>query len=180
MAQDYKLRSFKKSDFQDFHKNYWCDAAFEGFGEPVKWVVKDPTKVSEGETYYGEIKEETSKTGKAYWRFFKQQPPDGATPSPNSGKVPYKDNSEGQKQGMCFNNATLFVNVMSERLETPMTPEEWADAVYTHAQALYLKGELKKVTEVVQANLQNAGLVKQDTVYEVNEDQPIDLSDIPF
>jgi hypothetical protein len=183
MGQEYKLRTFDKGDYTDPHGNYWCTATFEGLGEPVKWVVKDPTKVHEGQTVYGEIKEMTSKAGKPYMRFYKQQRPDGEptgnTPSSERSSG-YKDNSDGMRQGMCINNATQFVNVMSERLETPMAPEEWAEAVYAHAQALYLKGDLKKAAEVTNENLQSVGLAKQDAVYELNEEQPIDLNDIPF
>lgn len=171
MAQDYVLRSFKKEDFQDAHGNYWCTAAFEGVGEPVKWVVKNPMSIQEGQTYYGEIKELTSKAGKPYMRFYKQQKPDGAltssnAPSERSGG--YKDNSDGQRQGMCINNAATFIT--SQNTENTMTPAEWAEMVYEFASALYQKGELKA-----------AETAKPDVVItDINEDEPINLNDIPF
>lgn len=68
--KDYKLVQFKESDFKDNFGNTWCDAAFEGISEPVKWVVKDPSKIEVGNTYYGEIIQKTSKADKPYQRFY--------------------------------------------------------------------------------------------------------------
>lgn len=75
--QDYKLKDFKPSDLKDQHLNVWCDAIFEGLGEPVKWVVKDPSKIVVGQSYYGEMREMTSQAGKAYVRFYRKERPDG-------------------------------------------------------------------------------------------------------
>lgn len=71
--KEYTVRIFKIGDFQDNFGNTWCDVVFEGEGEPVKWVLKDPTKVSEGDKVTGDIQEKTSKHGKAYLRFYKEQ-----------------------------------------------------------------------------------------------------------
>lgn len=77
--QEYKLKDFKDSDFKDQNSNTWCDAIFEGHGEPVKWVVKDPMKIRVGDSFYGEIKQMTSKAGKQYNRFYRAQKPDHTT-----------------------------------------------------------------------------------------------------
>lgn len=75
-SQEYEVTAFDKSDFQDQNGNYWCSAIFLGVGEPVKWVVKDPTTVSVGQKVYGRITDETSKAGKAYRRFRREKKPD--------------------------------------------------------------------------------------------------------
>ena len=54
------------------------------------------------------------------------------------------DKSDGMRQGMCMNNAAQYVQVNATK---PLTPSEWADAVYKYATALYSKGDLKAVTE---------------------------------
>lgn len=184
--------SLEKSDFQDQHGNYWCTAAFEGVSEPVRWVLKDPMKVHEGETYYGEIKDATSKAGRTYLRFYKQQNPNTAPAvGGNSTGSGWKDNSDGQRQGMCFNNATLFVNMMLGKSDVAATPEEWADMVYGHAQELYKKGDLtpKQPEQVQMPTSQSQSLSQQyrerraeasDTVYPLNEEEPINLDNIPF
>lgn len=172
MLKDYKLVSFEKGDFQDFHKNYWCTAVFEGVGEPIKWVVKDPTKVTEGETYYGEIKEETSKAGKSYLRFYKKQAPDAQGASQGGGSSAYSgERSDGMRQGMCINNAANFIN--AQNVANSMTPAEWAQMVYEFARALYSLGELTAA---------NVPPAVSDAFNVTNEDmdKPINLSDIPF
>jgi len=63
MAQEYEVTWFQPTDFADNHNNYWCNVAFQGVSEPLKWVVKDPTKVKVGDKVFGEIKEQTSKAG---------------------------------------------------------------------------------------------------------------------
>lgn len=77
MAQEYELISFEKGDFQDNFGNTWCNAAFKGVSEPVRWVVKDPMSVNLGDVVYGEIKDMTSKAGKPYLRFYKEQREEG-------------------------------------------------------------------------------------------------------
>lgn len=74
--QNYKLKDFKVSDFKDDFGNTWCEAIFEGVGEPVKWVLKEPSSVTLDVEYYGEIKEMTSKAGKPYNRFYRAKPED--------------------------------------------------------------------------------------------------------
>lgn len=59
-----------------------------------------------------------------------------------------KDKQDGMRQGMCFNNATHYVTEISTK---PLTPVEWADAVFKYATALYSKGDLKAVTAPVRA-----------------------------
>lgn len=73
MAQEYKLTHVQidKEPFVDQHGNTWLTVAFEGISEPVKWVVKDPSRLVVGDSYFGEVNEVTSKAGKPYRRFKK-------------------------------------------------------------------------------------------------------------
>lgn len=88
--QEYKILQFKKGDFQDAHLNYWCDMALEGVSEPVRIAVKDPMTYSDGMTLYGHITDETSKAGKPYRRFRKDQRDEGQQSF--SGASPSKSN----------------------------------------------------------------------------------------
>ncbi|GAC1499075.1 MAG: hypothetical protein NVS1B10_01420 [Candidatus Saccharimonadales bacterium] len=98
MAQDYNLIFFKAGDFKDDFGNTWCEAAFEGISEPVRWVVKDPSRVVKGQKYYGEIYEATGKkTGKAYLRFKTVQRPDEET-KPTSKAAYSRDDAAIQAQ----------------------------------------------------------------------------------
>lgn len=85
MAQNYKVKEVQEQDtpFVDKHGNTWLTVAFEGVSEPVRWVVKDPSKVTEGMSVEGDIVEATSKAGKTYLRFkrVQQQPGNGKAPA---------------------------------------------------------------------------------------------------
>lgn len=86
---EYKVKFLEVGDFQDQHGNYWCNAAFDGIGEPVRWVIKDPSKIKEGESYYGKVTMEKSKAGNAYLRFRREERPEGAPlPDKPGGYVP--------------------------------------------------------------------------------------------
>src|SRR3990167_2153778 len=80
MSEYYELTSFKPSDFKDDYGNTWCDAAFLGHGEPVKWVVKEVGNQKVGEKYYGHIEHKTSKANKPYNRFYADKPPEDEPP----------------------------------------------------------------------------------------------------
>lgn len=76
MAETYKIKDLKVSDFQDPNGNTAVNMALEGVGEPVTIFVKDPTKMHEGDELYGNIVEKTSRAGKPYQRFYKEQKED--------------------------------------------------------------------------------------------------------
>lgn len=99
MAKEYELTAFDtgKDPYVDGHGNTWCTAVFLGEGEPVKWVVKDPTAIKVGERYYGSIIEQTSKANKTYLRFKREQRPDGAvSPENNKPTEEYWENKQSQ------------------------------------------------------------------------------------
>ncbi len=91
MAQDYVLKDFKISDYKDNNGNTWCTAVFDGEGEPVKWVVKDPTGLREGRFYYGHIEDKTSQAGKPYRRFYRDKRPDASSGASKSTYQPRDD-----------------------------------------------------------------------------------------
>lgn len=104
------------------------------------------------------------------WKF-KKAPfvPNGAAQSTTptqSGhsftKPSYKDNSDGQKQGMAINNAAAYVLSTSQEL---LSPEEWAKQVTAYAKALYQSSDLSTKESTV------------DEVVTVTED-PINLDTV--
>lgn len=82
--------------------------------------------------------------------YFKKTPWNGANaPAPavaGQAKAPvkpaYKDNSDGMRQGMCFNNAANLVNKMVELTGINPEPVQWARDVFGFARALYSLGDL--------------------------------------
>lgn len=96
---------------------------------------KDEPKV--GDTLDGEIVD-----GK-YGAYFKKSALGTPYPVKGGGK-PY--DSDGQRQGMCINNAAAYVNTMEflgpDGKPGPLTDKEWAETVHSYAQALYRIGDL--------------------------------------
>lgn len=73
----FTIKDFKVSDFKDTFGNTAVNVAFEEFGEPVTWFVKDPSKVSSGMKLEGEVKPTKAQTsGKEYNRFYRDKPQD--------------------------------------------------------------------------------------------------------
>lgn len=82
-----------------------------------------------------------------YGAYFKKDPyvqqPSGGVVNPTKKEwTPIKkDNSDGQRQGMCLNNAANFVN---NHLGLEVDPKVWAETVHSFATALYNLGDLKE------------------------------------
>jgi hypothetical protein len=100
----------------------------------------------------GQTEDGTIVAGK-YGAYFKKAPRDFAAPkatggasTPVTGKpapsYARKDNSDGQRQGMCINNAALYVNATTAAGDKPLTEQEWAKLVHGYASALYSLGDL--------------------------------------
>lgn len=100
---------------------------FRGDEDPVEISkLADSPAPKEGDVVYGNV------TENAYGKKFKsEKKPFGGRP----------DNSDGMRQGMCFNNAAAYV---TEKSDKKLSPQEWADAVFAYAEALYTKGDLVK------------------------------------
>lgn len=95
-----------------------------------------------GKEIEGEISNGKFKKIRKEWNPNQAPEASGDKPAPRPA---YKDNSDGMRQGMCFNNAANFVNTLV--FEKTLTDREWADLTFAYAQALYLKGDLNVPVE---------------------------------
>lgn len=163
MAQDYVLTAFNPSDFQDPHGNTWCDAAFQGVSEPVKIVVKDPTQYKEGQTLYGEITDATSKAGKSYLRFKRQQKPEQAGSSEPSTKKEWQPrDDDGIKAQFAIKTAMSYYAGSGKTYDK--------DGLETLAKELYSMVDRVKGTDPVKETF------GKDVVYTgVPNDMPADF-----
>ena len=124
------------------------------------WYKTPPT---EGQVQEGDIDGWKFKKAKKEWDGNSGGGASSASAPPSTTSKPayqprvYKDNSDGMRQGMCFNNAANYVEAISPE---PLAPADWARAVKAYAQALYLLGDLaaeevvpptEQVTEVTVA-----------------------------
>lgn len=73
--------------------------------------------------------------------YFKKDPYQGGAPASSGGRsfAPRKDNSDGQRQGMCINNAASYI---ANAIKEPLPADKWATAVHKYATALYQLGDL--------------------------------------
>lgn len=74
------------SQSQDQHGNRWQTLKFEGYGTNVQILAKNP--VAQGQQLYGHITKEQKQAGGEYYRFRKQQIPEGVSApaaGPNTG-----------------------------------------------------------------------------------------------
>lgn len=159
MAQDYKLVQFKPSDFKDQHGNTWCDVAFEGISEPVKWVVKDPSKPKVGETYYGRIEQKTSKADKPYQRFYAEKKEETTKPTEEY----WADKNDAIK-------AQFAIKVAVQATELKASDEGYFDDIEHLA---------KKFFNMVE-KVKGEPTSKEAIVTEEDVDKTIDLKDIPY
>ena len=177
MAQEYKVLQFKKGDFQDAHNNYWCDMALEGFGEPVRIVVKDPMQYHDGMTLYGEVKTQTSKAGKEYNRFYREQRPETATP-PSGGKPQndqyWEDRNDAIKAQWALGRAYEKHGATKDALADATWLFENADNVVKHETG-YDKFKASKPQPKEEADPEFASMLAKGM-----EADDIDISEIPF
>lgn len=164
MAQDYKLLQFKPSDFKDQHGNTWCDAAFEGVSEPVKWVVKDPTKAEVGKTYYGEIVQKTSKADKPYQRFYPRQKPEQTSESKDEY---WEDKNLSIRAQWAIGQAVQATEMKADQ-----------DGYDTDVQDL--AGRFFLMVDKVKAVGQETPKPEEKDQVIIPNDDPINLDDIPF
>lgn len=66
-----------------------------------------------------------------------------------AAKPAWKDNSDGMRQGMCFNNAANYVATLE--FTKALTNQEWAELTFSYAQSLYRLGDLNQAPEGSQA-----------------------------
>lgn len=184
--QEYTITSFKIGDFQDNFGNTWCDITLKDFGEPVKLVLKEPTKTKEGDTLYGSLSLQTGKSGKTYYKFRKELRPDGNT-SPVSastdkpGEEYWEDKNAAIRAQFAIKTAVSMIAPNVETFlkdktkeETQALLESWAVWFYQAVDRVSGKDaqNQEKVAEDIKA--------KVDEVFPVDEEEPIDLNDIPY
>jgi hypothetical protein len=151
MAKEYELTAFDtgKEPYVDQHGNTWLTAVFLGEGEPVKWVVKDPTTVKVGDKYHGSITEEKSKAGKPYLRFRREARPDGPT-SPSSDKPSdeyWSERNDAIKAQFAIKTAVeLLKNPEADIAEELV--EHWAKIFFNMVDRVASNQEPKKEPEV--------------------------------
>lgn len=77
----------------------------------------------------------------------------GTASAPTAPKKAWNDNSDGMRQGMCFNNAANYVSTLE--FKAALTDKEWATTVFSYAQALYLMGDLNQAPEGSQEEIKD-------------------------
>jgi hypothetical protein len=117
------MKSGKKSD--TYGEEYYVKFVESEQTFPL-WFKKDPT----GQKINGEINGSKFKKDKT-------PPPDEKPTSSPSNRGRY--DSDGQRQGMCVNNAANYVNEHSSDI---VAPKVWAKTVHEYATELYLLGDL--------------------------------------
>lgn len=122
------MKSGKKSD--TYGEEYYVKFVESEQTFPL-WFKKDPT----GQKIDGEI------NGSKFKKVKREEPADKPTPA---GRPAYKDNSDGMRQGMCFNNAANYVTACATEI---VDPKVWAKTVYKYANELYLLGDLGQTEE---------------------------------
>lgn len=134
MPDTFKIKAVKTTP-KDWESKYgpmktWL-IQVEGNGEPVQLNKKAESPTPQvGDELYGNI-EQTE-----YGQKFKSE----SKPFAGGGqKREYHDNSDGQRQGMCINNAANFVNSM---VSADIQAHEWAEMVHSFATELYKLGDL--------------------------------------
>jgi hypothetical protein len=165
--REYKLIQFKPSDFKDQHGNTWCDVAFEGVSEPVKWVVKDPSKAEVGKSYYGEIEQKTSKAGKPYQRFYSK-----TKPEQDSKDEYWEDKNKNIKAQWAIGQAVKATEIKADQDGYERDVENLAHTFFSMVDRIAHKDIPQEMDDKI-------GNPVQDHANEYN-DEPINLDEIPF
>src|SRR5688500_11857837 len=149
MPQEYELTQFKVGDFKDANQNTWCDAVFQGMGEPVKWVVKDPNTITVGQKYYGTIKQRESQAGKTYLRFYREKKPDQQSGGSGYGKGTYQPRDDMAIRAQWAIGQAVSSQVALRAATGTTMPALKFDEVEVAAKLLYAMVDRVKNTTVV-------------------------------
>jgi len=130
---EFTLTDLRVGDFKDQNGNSWCNATFEEYGEPVTWVIKDPSKISLGTKYSGEIKDWTSSKGKVMPRFYREQAGAPSAQSQSSGKSDAYLKDVSNTAIMVYNGSLNYasqagLNLISDKEDRRIYFEYVADA----------------------------------------------------
>lgn len=151
MAQEYEVLQFKKGDFQDNYGNYWCDMALKGVGEPVRIAVKDPTQFQDGMTLYGSVETKTSKAGKEYMKFKREEredDPDQQSDKPKQSDEYWEDKNSAIKAQFAIKVATEFLK-NSEFI----SDDKLFEATEKYAKEIFAMVDRVKGSEMSKVNL---------------------------
>lgn len=137
MSETYKVESVMKTgkNSPQFGSEYYVKF-YESEQTFPLWFKSDPQVDS---TLNGTIEGSKFKKEKKEWN---PNPSTAetpvASPAPQSSR-PYKDNSDGMRQGMCINNAANYINTVATDTVDAKT---WAKTVHQYATELYKLGDL--------------------------------------
>ena len=137
---NYKVLKVSSQEPRKWHNDkfnsdtFYIKCMLEGHDRPVEIGKRSPDAIKEGDIVSGTIQDKPDFEADG----FKAESKFGGGYS-GGGKPAYKDNSDGQRQGMCFNNATSYVN---STVDSNLSPAAWARQVYDYANALYALGDL--------------------------------------
>lgn len=168
MAQEYEIVAFEATDFQDNHGNYWCNIVLKGAGEPLKIVVKDPTKYEVGQKIYGNITDETSKAGKPYRRFRRESQQDA--PKSAQDEAYWEERNKGIKAQFAIKAAVALLRNPEGEVEED-TILHWARIFFNM---------VEKVDQPEQSGYEQSKAKAEDLRPDAEYDEPINLEDIPF
>jgi hypothetical protein len=200
MPQDYEVLQFKAGDYQDNNQNFWCDMALRGVGEPVRIVVRDPSQFHDGMTLYGKVTEETSRAGKSYLRFRREQKPEQTTPqvvalgaTPPAPKTEWQPKDQnairaqwaiGQACGLCDKfepNAILQVaQTLYEMVDVVKRPKADAPEMGLTPEEEVAQKQAKADAERIRQTFSDGSPVPDVVIEDFDENEPIDLNSIPF
>lgn len=132
-------------------EKYTVDKAMPTGEDHPKFGTEYVVKFNESEQSFKLWYQSEPQPGKVQWgtingtKFKKERKPeDTSAPQSFSKKSTYKDNSDGQRQGMCVNNAANYVNAAALDSGQPVDAKTWAKMVHQYATALYRLGDLKQ------------------------------------
>jgi hypothetical protein len=166
----------------DQHGNMWQTIVLDGYEPKVKILTKNA--VNKGDQLYGQITNEESKAGNKYYRFRKEQVPEGqplpqrssvSSPSAKTHGSSNQDREDGMAWGNALTNATNLVIAFKGDDVYKAT-----DQIIEIATILFQArgGNVQDETEKTETKLTPAQT--GETVLEDIDDEPVDLSDIPF
>lgn len=126
---------------------------FDEIDTPVtKWSMKE---LKVGDNLYGEVKD---------GKFVK----DPYNPTPGQKQFESKKandaRNDGQRQGMCINNAAAYISTMSSE---KVDAKSWASEVHKYASALYALGDLDDFVEDMTDDELGAKMTKVEEVFGV-------------
>lgn len=124
-----------------YGKEYYVQ--LEGNEDSFVLWFQDKNKPEVGKSLEGTIEGSKFTKEKKEWKLQEDGNSDGQSgTSPRQARsFSKKDNSDGQRQGMCLNNAANYVNTLE--FKQALTNREWSDLVHSYATSLYALGDLK-------------------------------------